>query len=71
MVSAAGVGLLSGYRKHCPWGVVGWTLVALTANPWTIKQDMFSLGEKSYSPAKQLYHCTSSSSSSSTRRTVC
>ena len=43
--AAEGLGLLSGSRKHCSWGVVGWTLVALTAEPWTIKQEMFSLGE--------------------------
>ena len=53
--AAEGLGLLSGSRKHCSWGVVGWTLVALIAEPWTIKQEMFSLGEN-------LTHYTSSSS---------
>lgn len=28
-----------------PWGAVGWTLAALTADPWNIKPKMFSLGE--------------------------
>lgn len=59
MVSAAGaaegLGLPAGSRKHCFWGVVGWTSVALTADLWTVKQEMFSLGGNLNSPAKQPY----------------
>lgn len=45
------LGQLRGYNfplvtgNVIPWGVVGWTLVALTADPWNIKPKMFSLGE--------------------------
>lgn len=42
--AAEGLGLPAGSRKHCSWGVVGWTSVALTADLWTVKQQMFSLG---------------------------
>lgn len=47
--AAEGVGLLLGYRKHHFRGIVSWTLVALTADPWNLNQRGFPWGKISLS----------------------